>query len=162
MRHYVRLSQRNASIDANLLSARFVHHEAQPAAQRERWRGFPAFADIHPLAADRRPCRARSALIAELAHWLKELTGMPAVAMSPKAGAHGELCGLLAIRAAVQAQRGKAHAHSGARIRPRHQSGDGRDRGLHRGGSRRHRQTAASISAALEGKARRPMSPASC
>ena len=32
------------------------------------------------------------------------LTGMPGVAMSPKAGAHGELCGLLAIRAALEAQ----------------------------------------------------------
>src|SRR5262249_57637387 len=41
------------------------------------------------------------ALIAELASWLKELTGMPAVAMTPKAGAHGELCGVLAIRAAL-------------------------------------------------------------
>ncbi len=40
----------------------------------------------------------------ELAHWLKTLTGMPAVALSPKAGAHGELCGLLAIRAAHEAK----------------------------------------------------------
>jgi glycine dehydrogenase subunit 2 len=44
------------------------------------------------------------ALIAELARWLTELTGMPAVAMSPKAGAHGELCGLFAIRAALSAR----------------------------------------------------------
>ena len=36
--------------------------------------------------------------------WLTTLTGMPAVAMSPKAGAHGELCGLLAIRAAIAAR----------------------------------------------------------
>jgi glycine dehydrogenase subunit 2 len=39
-----------------------------------------------------------------LAHWLKTLTGLPAVALSPKAGAHGELCGLLAIRAAHEAR----------------------------------------------------------
>jgi glycine dehydrogenase subunit 2 len=43
-------------------------------------------------------------LIDQLAHWLKTLTGMPAVAMSPKAGAHGELCGILAIRAALEAR----------------------------------------------------------
>ncbi len=36
--------------------------------------------------------------------WLTTLTGMPTVAMSPKAGAHGELCGLLAIRAAIEAR----------------------------------------------------------
>jgi glycine dehydrogenase subunit 2 len=33
-----------------------------------------------------------------------KLTGMHSVAMSPKAGAHGELCGLLAIRAALEAR----------------------------------------------------------
>ena len=43
-------------------------------------------------------------LIDELAHWLKTLTGMPAVAMTPKAGAHGELCGILAIKAAHEAR----------------------------------------------------------
>ena len=40
----------------------------------------------------------------ELAHWLKTLTGMPEVALSPKAGAHGELCGMMAIRAAIEAR----------------------------------------------------------
>jgi glycine dehydrogenase subunit 2 len=42
-------------------------------------------------------------LIDSLAHWLKTITGMPAVAMSPAAGAHGELCGVMAIRAAHEA-----------------------------------------------------------
>ena len=43
-------------------------------------------------------------MIDELAHWLLTLTGMHGVAMSPKAGAHGELCGLLCIRAALEAR----------------------------------------------------------
>jgi glycine dehydrogenase subunit 2 len=43
-------------------------------------------------------------LINELAFWLIDLTGMHGVAMSPKAGAHGELCGLLCIRAALEAR----------------------------------------------------------
>ena len=43
-------------------------------------------------------------LMDELAHWLKTLTGMPEVALSPKAGAHGELCGMMAIRAAIEAR----------------------------------------------------------
>ncbi|KAJ8135121.1 hypothetical protein OY671_011666, partial [Metschnikowia pulcherrima] len=37
------------------------------------------------------------------AHWSMTLTGMPAVAMSPKAGAHGEACGMMAIKAAIEA-----------------------------------------------------------
>jgi glycine dehydrogenase subunit 2 len=44
------------------------------------------------------------ALIAELSRWLSELTGMPAIAMTPKAGAHGELAGLMAIKAALEAR----------------------------------------------------------
>ena len=44
------------------------------------------------------------ALIAELSRWLCELTGMPAIAMTPKAGAHGELCGMMAIKAALEAR----------------------------------------------------------
>jgi glycine dehydrogenase subunit 2 len=43
-------------------------------------------------------------MISDLMKWLTLLTGMPAVAMSPKAGAHGELCGLLTIRAAIEAR----------------------------------------------------------
>ena len=32
------------------------------------------------------------------------MTGMDAIAMSPKAGAHGELCGMMAIKAAIEAR----------------------------------------------------------
>ncbi|MBI4724771.1 MAG: aminomethyl-transferring glycine dehydrogenase subunit GcvPB, partial [Rhodomicrobium sp.] len=46
-------------------------------------------------------------LMEELSRWMLELTGMQAVALSPKAGAHGELCGMIAIRAALEA-RGEA------------------------------------------------------
>jgi glycine dehydrogenase subunit 2 len=44
------------------------------------------------------------ALIDTLAHWLKTLTGMPTMALSPGAGAHGELCGMMTIRAALEAR----------------------------------------------------------
>jgi glycine dehydrogenase subunit 2 len=43
-------------------------------------------------------------VIHELAEWLIKLTGMYGVAMSPKAGAHGELCGILCIKAALEAR----------------------------------------------------------
>ncbi len=43
-------------------------------------------------------------MIHELAEWLITLTGMHGVAMSPKAGAHGELCGILCIKAALEAR----------------------------------------------------------
>jgi glycine dehydrogenase subunit 2 len=61
------------------------------------------FADVHPLAPTA-TTQGGLAVIYELAHWLVTLTGMETVAMSPKAGAHGELCGILAIRAALEAR----------------------------------------------------------
>jgi glycine dehydrogenase subunit 2 len=64
---------------------------------------MPGFADIHPLQPQS-TVQGALAVIHELAAWLVTLTGMHSVAMSPKAGAHGELCGLLAIRAALEAR----------------------------------------------------------
>jgi len=69
----------------------------------EKMARLPGFADIHPLAPVD-SVQGALAVVWELAEWLKALTNMPAVAMSPKAGAHGELCGVLAIRAALEAR----------------------------------------------------------
>ena len=102
MRHYVRLSQRNASIDASFYPLGSCTMKHNPRLN-EKLARLPGFADIHPMQPQKTVQGALS-LIAELARWLKELTGMPAVAMTPKAGAHGELCGILAIRAAIQAR----------------------------------------------------------
>jgi glycine dehydrogenase subunit 2 len=69
----------------------------------EKLARIAGFADIHPLQPQR-TVQGALKLIAELARWLKELTGMPAVTLTPKAGAHGELCGIIAIRAALAAR----------------------------------------------------------
>jgi glycine dehydrogenase subunit 2 len=64
---------------------------------------MPGFLDCHPLQPES-TVQGALGVIDELAHWLLELTGMHTVAMSPKAGAHGELCGILCIRAALEAR----------------------------------------------------------
>jgi glycine dehydrogenase subunit 2 len=64
---------------------------------------MPGFADVHPLQPVD-TVQGALAVIHELGEWLVKLTGMAGVAMSPKAGAHGELCGILAIRAALEAR----------------------------------------------------------
>jgi glycine dehydrogenase subunit 2 len=64
---------------------------------------LPGFADIHPLQPVS-TVQGALEVMNELAHWLITLTGMHGVAMSPKAGAHGELCGMLCIRAALEAR----------------------------------------------------------
>ena len=63
---------------------------------------LPGFADVHPLQPVS-TAQGALELIRRLAGLLMKMTGMSAVAMSPKAGAHGELCGMMAIKAAIAA-----------------------------------------------------------
>src|ERR1700723_3330298 len=102
IRHYVRLSRNNYSIDAGIYPLGSCTMKHNPRLN-EKMARLPGFADIHPLQPQS-TVQGALALMDELAHWLKTLTGMPAVALSPKAGAHGELCGLLTIRAALEAR----------------------------------------------------------
>ena len=106
MRHYVRLSQKNHAIDLALypLGSCTMKHNPRLNEKMARVAGL---GDIHPLQPVS-TVQGALALIDTLARWLKTLTGMPAVAMTPKAGAHGELCGLLAIKAAHEAA-GQGH-----------------------------------------------------
>jgi len=105
MRHYVRLSQKNFGIDSGLFPLGSCTMKHNPRLN-EKVARMPGFGDIHPLQPVSTVPGAL-AVIDRLAHYLKELTGMPAVAMSPKAGAHGELCGMMAIKTAIAA-RGEA------------------------------------------------------
>jgi glycine dehydrogenase subunit 2 len=102
IRHYVRLSRMNYAIDAGLYPLGSCTMKHNPRLN-EKMARLPGFGDLHPLAPQSTTQGALE-LISQLMNWLTSLTGMPAVAMSPKAGAHGELCGLLAIRAAIAAR----------------------------------------------------------
>src|SRR6185312_4557245 len=99
VRHFTRLSQKNYAIDSGLYPLGSCTMKHNPRLN-EKLARLPGFADLHPLQPQATVAGALE-LIDTLAHWLKTLTGMPAVAMSPAAGAHGELCGLMAIRAAL-------------------------------------------------------------
>ncbi|MBI1340820.1 aminotransferase class V-fold PLP-dependent enzyme [bacterium] len=102
IRHYVRLSQRNYAIDLGLFPLGSCTMKHNPRLN-ERMARLPGFADVHPLQPQS-TVQGALELMTELADWLMKLTNMPAVALSPKAGAHGELCGMLAIRAALYAK----------------------------------------------------------
>ena len=64
---------------------------------------LPGFIDIHPLQPQS-TVQGALELMDQLATWLLKITGMAAVALSPKAGAHGELCGMMAIKSALAAR----------------------------------------------------------
>ena len=102
VRHFTRLSQKNYAIDSGLypLGSCTMKHNPRLNEKMARLAGF---ADLHPLQPES-TVKGALELIDTLAHWLKTLTGMPAVALSPAAGAHGELCGMMTIRAALTAR----------------------------------------------------------
>ena len=102
VRHYTRLSRQNYAIDLGLFPLGSCTMKHNPRLN-EKMARLPGFADIHPLQPQE-TVQGALELINRLAFWLIELTGMNAVAMSPKAGAHGELCGILCIRAALEAR----------------------------------------------------------
>ncbi len=106
VRHFTRLSQKNYGIDSGFFPLGSCTMKHNPRLN-ERMARLPGFADIHPLQPIS-TVQGALELIDTLAHWLKTLTGMPAVAMSPAAGAHGEFCGMVAIKAALAA-RGESH-----------------------------------------------------
>ena len=102
VRHYTRLSRQNYAIDLGLFPLGSCTMKHNPRLN-EKVARMPGFADVHPLQPVD-TVRGALGVINELAHWLITLTGMHGVAMTPKAGAHGELCGILCIRAALEAR----------------------------------------------------------
>jgi glycine dehydrogenase subunit 2 len=102
VRHYTRLSRQNYAIDLGLfpLGSCTMKHNPRLNEKVARMLGF---ADVHPLQPVD-TVQGALAVINELAIWLITLTGMHSVAMTPKAGAHGELCGILCIKAALDAR----------------------------------------------------------
>ncbi|MEW5796730.1 MAG: aminomethyl-transferring glycine dehydrogenase subunit GcvPB [Candidatus Zixiibacteriota bacterium] len=97
VRHYVRLSTRNHHIDKGFypLGSCTMKYNPKLNDAAASLRGFQSH---HPLT----PC-SRSAgslqLMWDLMGFLKEVSGFHAVSLQPVAGAHGEFCGLLIIRA---------------------------------------------------------------
>ena len=97
VRHYVRLSQKNFSIDTDMypLGSCTMKYNPKVNELTARLAGLSA---VHPLQADE---QVQGCL--ELLHGLEgligELAGFPAVSLQPAAGAQGELTGMMAIRA---------------------------------------------------------------
>ncbi len=98
IRHYTRLSQKNYNIDAGFYPLGSCTMKYNPRLN-EKMARLAGFADVHPCQPDA-SAQGALELVYTLAQSLKELTGMVDVAMSPAAGAHGELCGIMTIKAA--------------------------------------------------------------
>lgn len=97
VRHYVNLSTLNYSVDTGFYPLGSCTMKFNPKLNEWAAR-LPGFADLHPMAPDA-TAQGTLALLHELEGMLAEISGMDAVTLQPAAGAHGELTGILMIRA---------------------------------------------------------------
>ncbi|PZO89117.1 MAG: aminomethyl-transferring glycine dehydrogenase subunit GcvPB [Micavibrio aeruginosavorus] len=106
VRHFVRLSTKNYSIDSGFFPLGSCTMKHNPRLN-EKMARLPGFAHIHPLQPAS-TVQGALQLMHELQQWLGELTGLPGVCLTPAAGAHGELAGIMTIARAHQAK-GNTH-----------------------------------------------------
>src|SRR5690349_4022634 len=97
VRHYVNLSQLNHAVDTGFYPLGSCTMKFNPKLNEWAAR-LPGFADLHPMAPDE-IAQGTLQLLWELERALAEVSGMRAVTLQPAAGAHGELCGILMVRA---------------------------------------------------------------
>ncbi len=97
VRHYTALSQLNYGVDSGFYPLGSCTMKYNPKVND--WAAsLPGFARLHPLQPDE-TVQGLLSLLGELEHWLEILTGMEATTLQPAAGAHGELTGMLVVKA---------------------------------------------------------------
>src|SRR5438270_1360571 len=105
VRHFTRISTWNYSIDLGLypLGSCTMKYNSR---LNEKVARIGNFANLHPLASESESQGALQ-VIYELQQHLAEITGLPGISLQPAAGAHGEMTGILIIRAFIDARDGK-------------------------------------------------------
>jgi glycine dehydrogenase subunit 2 len=102
VRHFSRLSTWNYSIDLGMYPLGSCTMKYNPRIN-EQVAGFEGLAWAHPYQPEALSQGAME-IMARLEAALAEITGMDAVTLQPAAGAHGELTGILLVRAALTAR----------------------------------------------------------
>lgn len=97
VRHYTKLSQLNHGVDIGFYPLGSCTMKYSPKIN-EWAAGLPGFANVHPYVPDDLAQGALE-LMYEIQQYLAEIGGVKRVSLQPAAGAHGELTGLLIIRA---------------------------------------------------------------
>jgi len=97
VRHFTNISQYNHGVDIGFYPLGSCTMKYNPKVNEETAR-LPGFAMIHPLQPPE-TVQGALGLMYELQEWLGEISGFEDVSLQPAAGAHGELTGVLIIRA---------------------------------------------------------------
>src|SRR5438270_1496945 len=105
VRHFTRISTWNYSIDLGLYPLGSCTMKYNSRLNEKVARSGNS-ANLHPLAS---AAESQGALqvIYELQQHLAEITGLPGISLQPAAGAHGEMTGIMIIRAFIDARDGK-------------------------------------------------------
>ena len=97
VRHYTRLAQNNYGVDTGFYPLGSCTMKYNPKVNDEL-ASLPGFRNMHPYQPESLSQGALR-LMYELSEYLCEITGMDAATLSPAAGAHGELTGLMITKA---------------------------------------------------------------
>ncbi|MBV6396621.1 MAG: putative glycine dehydrogenase (decarboxylating) subunit 2 [Anaerolineales bacterium] len=97
VRHYMRLSKFNYSVDSGFYPLGSCTMKYNPKIDEDTCR-LPGFVYTHPLQPIE-TVQGNLALMHTLQEWLKEISGFAAVTLQPAAGAHGEFTGVLMMAA---------------------------------------------------------------
>jgi glycine cleavage system P protein (glycine dehydrogenase) subunit 2 len=97
VRHYSNLSKFNYSVDGGFYPLGSCTMKYNPKVNEEVAR-LPGFTLTHPLQPVE-TVQGNLLIMYQLQEWLKEISGFSAVTLQPAAGAHGELTGVLIMRA---------------------------------------------------------------
>ncbi|MCY0884774.1 MAG: aminomethyl-transferring glycine dehydrogenase subunit GcvPB, partial [Firmicutes bacterium] len=97
VRHYTALSTLNYGVDTGFYPLGSCTMKYNPKAD-DRLAGLEGFRDLHPLQPPE-TVQGILELLAGLEQALAEITGMDAITLQPAAGAHGELTGMLIVKA---------------------------------------------------------------
>ena len=97
IRHYTHLSQMNYGVDVGFYPLGSCTMKYNPKINEELAR-LPGFAALHPYQ-DIDTVQGALCMMHTLQEFLKEIGGFKAVCLQPAAGAHGELTGVLMMRA---------------------------------------------------------------
>ncbi len=105
IRHFTRMSTWNYSIDLGMypLGSCTMKYNSRLNEKVARIAGF---AGLHPLVEEK-DAQGALEVIYELQEHLAEITGLPGVSLQPAAGAHGEMTGVMIIRAFIDARDGE-------------------------------------------------------
>ena len=102
MRHYTELSQKNRGLDSGFYPLGSCTMKYNPKINEDIAQ-MNGFTQTHPLSPEE-TCQGSLEVLYNMDKYLSEITGMDRVSLQPAAGAHGELTGVMIIKAYHQSR----------------------------------------------------------